>query len=326
MARQAFGITSQSSSRDAVSGRVSRRVSGVVGMLLLAVSLGACSMIQAGYGWLPTAVNWRLSSYFTATPEQQTRIDEHLDSLFEWHRSVELPRYAVFLESVAGHAAGAHGGEPHTRPTTAGPAAQGVTVGDLDAWRERARAAWPALAERLAGPVAEIALTLSPSQIGQIREEVRERQAEQREKHLAGDADQRLQARRDRWQERLEHFLGPLTERQQALLAHGVAALPDSGSWWQTRHAWQDRFVDLIEELARTQPDAAQATERVREHLLAWAIPQGAQQQALSERIGGSSSRLVAEILAEATSGQLAHARDYLLDLAADFRKLAQTS
>lgn len=290
--------------------------------LCLAVVLTACSAVRVGYNWLPTAVNWRLASFVTFTPEQQTAVDEHLVSLLEWHRRTQLPDYLAFLRSVGAHPAlaAAAGGMRPVNLTD--PAAARITTADLRAWRERALAAWPPLADRLAGPVAGIAATLTPDQIAGIRAEIENRHARWRARHVAVDENERQALRLERWEDRIEWLFGELRPHQRATLAQQLPGMADSAPWWQARHRWQHAFVDLLADIAREQPPADEAARRVRVHLQAWLEPGGEQVRALRETMTEETDRLLVELLAQADPAQWDHARERVQGLIDDLSQL----
>ncbi|MEZ5653324.1 MAG: DUF6279 family lipoprotein [Burkholderiaceae bacterium] len=281
----------------------------------MTVSITACSLVRSGYGWLPTAVNWRLASYLTPTREQQNKIDEHLESLLEWHRTVELPRYATLLERIAAH--------PALAADAAGqPAAIGMA--DLQRWRAQAEEVWPPLAQRLAAPVAEIAVTLDAGQLAEIRAGIRARQRKILAEHGGDDPARRVAHRVERWESRLERLLGELTDRQRALIAARVAEMPANERWWQARFDWQQGFVDELERLVREKATADQAAPRVRVWLDRWLQPGDDAARALAEDSADDAQRLIVELLGSAEPAQRAHARTFLGQLANDFRELSR--
>ncbi|MEZ5659407.1 MAG: DUF6279 family lipoprotein [Burkholderiaceae bacterium] len=289
------------------------RLASVPVLALLLVVLGACSLMRTGYNWLPTAANWRLATYLTPTAEQQTKIDEHLDSLLEWHRSVELPRYAAFLQRVLAH------------PGFAGaPGGVAVTAADVRAWREEVVQVWPPLAERLSGPVFDVAVTLSAEQFAGIRAGIRQRRDQLVAEHGGDDPDRRLAHRIERWESRLERLFGELSDKQRALIAHRVRQMPANEAWWQTRFEWQQGFVDELERLVTQRVAPAEAVPRVHAWLASWLQPGDETVRRLAQESAEHADRLLAELFALASAEQWRHARGFVSGLAEDFSVLSQ--
>ena len=74
-----------------------------------------------------------------------------------------------------------------------------LTATDLGAWRAQMFALWQAPAERIAPDLAELALTLRPAQIDRLERRLADSTAELRRKTLGGSADERLEARAERF-------------------------------------------------------------------------------------------------------------------------------
>ena len=75
--------------------RTTVRLLRIIGLLVLAVGLSACSAVKLGYGSAPQVVYWWLDGYLDFTDAQAPQVRDELDRLHRWHRSTELPKLAA---------------------------------------------------------------------------------------------------------------------------------------------------------------------------------------------------------------------------------------
>jgi hypothetical protein len=80
--------------------RIADRLSRIIGLLSLAVALGACSAIQLGYNALPEVSYWWLDGYLDFEDSQRDRVREEINAVHAWHRANELPLYVTILQRV----------------------------------------------------------------------------------------------------------------------------------------------------------------------------------------------------------------------------------
>ena len=75
-------------------------MSRIIGALLVATALGACSAIQLAYNNLPTVSYWWLDGYLDFDGAQTPKVRDELARLLAWHRQNELPRIASLLKEA----------------------------------------------------------------------------------------------------------------------------------------------------------------------------------------------------------------------------------
>ncbi|MEK9825511.1 MAG: DUF6279 family lipoprotein [Methylotenera sp.] len=76
------------------------RLNKFITVILLALTLGACSLIKTIYSNAPEAVHWWLDGYFDFTQAQNARLKPALHKLHEWHRQTQLPLYIKHLQQM----------------------------------------------------------------------------------------------------------------------------------------------------------------------------------------------------------------------------------
>ena len=72
----------------------------IIGVLMLATLLSACSAVKIGYGQVPTLAYFYLDGYADFTDAQSLQVKSELARLQVWHRQTQLPAYADLLDRL----------------------------------------------------------------------------------------------------------------------------------------------------------------------------------------------------------------------------------
>ncbi|MGJ7493872.1 DUF6279 family lipoprotein [Variovorax sp. RT4R15] len=179
--------------------------SRIIGVLLLASLLAACSTVKLAYNNLPELSYWWLDGYVDFDGAQTPRMRDELAQLLAWHRRSELPKVTRLLQKAEALA---------TDDITP---AQVCEVGD------EIRARLLAVAERAEAAGAELALSLSDAQLQQLERKYAKVNDEYRKDWLALSTAGQQDKRYDRLLERNEDFYGTLDKPQRELLRQQVA-------------------------------------------------------------------------------------------------------
>ena len=177
----------------------------IIGVLLAAAALGACSAIKLAYNNLPTVSYWRLDAYLDFNGAQTPKVRDELEQLLAWHRQNELPRIASLLQEAQALAPGE------------------VTPAQVCAMTDRIRERLLAVTERAELAGTELALSLSESQLQQLERKYAKVNAEYRKGWLERTPAQVQEKRYDRALDRAEDFYGRLTDEQRDLLKQQAA-------------------------------------------------------------------------------------------------------
>jgi hypothetical protein len=163
---------------------------------LLAILLAGCSTVRLAYDNAETYIRWRATDYLEVDGELSDELDAAIASFMSWHRANALPKYATLL------------GEAEQRFT------RGLTAADLD-WgydsvmgqtRESVRVA----AERMA-PLLD---RLTPMQVAHFERQLADDNRKFERENLRGGERQQRKRRTQRNVERLEDWVGTLSEAQ----------------------------------------------------------------------------------------------------------------
>ena len=203
----------------------------IIGLALI-VLLGACSVLRIGYSQAPTFTYWWIDGYADLNGEQSLKLREGLDRWFEWHRRVELPRYATLL---------ARAQREVMEPT--------LTTDQLCAWRDEAQRRLDAALDEATPAFATLMVSLTPEQIRHMERKMAKDGDELKKDFAQTDKTERAKAAFKRTLERYENLYGKLDDRQRTKLAELLAASPfDADRWLAERDR---RNADLLALLTR---------------------------------------------------------------------------
>lgn len=170
-------------------------------LLLAALALlQGCSAVRVAYSNADTLIRWQANSYFDFHDSAAEELDRRIAAFLGWHRAVALPQYA----KIAGEAAGR--------------VERGLARADVD-WlyatletqaREGVRAG--------AAEAAPLLDRLEPTQLEHFARRLREENRKFERENLRGGPEERRQRRLKRTVERLEDWVGALSDEQAALV------------------------------------------------------------------------------------------------------------
>ena len=82
------------------------KLARIIGVLVLAAALAACSAIKLAYNNLPEVSYWWLDGYLDFDDAQTPRVRDELAQLLAWHRQNELPKIVGLLQQAQALAPG----------------------------------------------------------------------------------------------------------------------------------------------------------------------------------------------------------------------------
>ena len=173
-----------------------RRALGLLAALAAGVVLSGCSAMRLAYDNADTYLRWRAGSYFDLHGDAGDELDERIDAFFDWHRAKALPHYARLSEEAA---------------TRLG---DGLSPDDLvwgyDALMLQARESLRTAATQVA-PMLD---RMSAEQIGYFERRLAEDNRKFARENLKGSEAERRARRAKRMKDRLEEWVGRLTQAQ----------------------------------------------------------------------------------------------------------------
>lgn len=268
----------------------------------------ACTLASLGYEFAPTWAAWEVDKFLDLDHSQKEIVHKRLDELRQWHRREQLPRYVTVIRDF----------ERDTARPVAPARISGARAFAIDE-------AWPPVAARAAPGMAELLVTLRPSQLAHLKREIADANRKWlKERMRGGDREAAVKARAERMVERTEFFLGSLDRDQKRLLREQAAEMPvNDETWFAEREARQARFVALVQRVIAERPSQAQAEQWCAAWLRDLWKTTDADRRARIDETNVATDQLLARILAGASDKQRRHLSERLENFAAQFAKIA---
>jgi hypothetical protein len=198
-------------------------------VLLLCILLTGCSATRLAYNQLDWLIVWYLNGFFTLNEAQETQLHESVTRNLEWHRTTQLPKYAVFCRELDQEMAGTLSSEI------------------LQRRYERMTGLWDEFLLQALPDVSAFFLSLDQAQIDEFIENLEENNEELWEEFAGESADERLERREKQAIKGIQRAVGRLTGEQKELVRAYMANMHDvSVEWMEGRKAWQSDFHTLI--------------------------------------------------------------------------------
>lgn len=201
----------------------------IIAALLLALgALSGCTTLRLAYNSAPELSYLWLDNFVDFNEEQAPRVRDALGNWFRWHRSTQLADYAALLARAQVQVS-----------ETATPA-------QMCRWTEDFNARMGAVIEQAVPAMAELASTLTPSQLRRMERRYAKRDEEFRTEFL-GPAKERDEKAVKRVVERAEILYGALDEAQRERIAASLATSPFAAQvWFAERKARQQDMLATL--------------------------------------------------------------------------------
>jgi hypothetical protein len=214
--------------------------------LALVVLLAGCSVLRVAYSQAPTFTYWWIDGYVDLNGEQTLKLRDGIDRWFDWHRRVEMPRYATLLARAQREVM-----EP------------ALTTDQLCVWRDEAQRRLDAALDEATPTFATLMVTLTPEQISHLERKMAKDGEELKRDFAQTDKAERAKVSFKRTLERYENLYGKLDDAQRAKLAQLLAASPfDADRWLAERDRRNTELLTLLTNVstAGKSADSAAAT------------------------------------------------------------------
>lgn len=192
--------------------------------VVLALALAGCSVMRIAYSQGSTFAYWWIDGYADLDDAQSVRLREGIDRWFDWHRRVELPRYAALLQRAQREVM-----EP------------ALSSEQMCAWRDEAQRRLEAAVEEAVPAAAQLMTSLTPAQIRHAERKLAKNGEELRKDFAQPDRAERAEAAFKRTLERYENLYGTLDEAQRARLAQLLAASSFDADRWLAERERRNR-------------------------------------------------------------------------------------
>ena len=280
-------------------------LSRIIGVLVLAATLGACSAVRLAYNNLPELAYWWLDAYVDFNGAQSLRVREELSGQLAWHRANELPRIGAILQQAEALA---------PRDVTAAQVC--ATVDDI-------RGRLLAMAERMEPVAAELAIGLDEAQLVQLDRKYARVNAEWRKDWLDRTPAYQQNKRYEQFLKNGEDFYGPLNEAQSDLLRQQVAqAVWSARATGAQRQQRQQEALSMLRRLHTEGTSASEARKAIHTYVVQIADPAVGPNRDYQQAVLQEACRNVAALHNVTTPAQRDQAVKRLRDYGADVKAL----
>jgi hypothetical protein len=219
-----------------------RRALGLLAALAAGVVLSGCNAMRLAYDNADTYLRWRAGSYFDLQGDAGDELDERIDAFFDWHRAKALPNYARISEEAAKRLG------------------DGLSPDDLvwgyDALMAQARESLRTAATQ----VAPFLDRMSAEQITHFERRLAEDNRKFARENLKGSEGERRARRAKQMKDRLEEWVGRLTQAQIERVKQYAERTPLTAEFRdRDRKRLQAEILDMIrkQEAGKRLPDLA---------------------------------------------------------------------
>jgi hypothetical protein len=273
-------------------------------VVLAATALAGCgTVMRVVYNNGDFALRVMANEYFDTNGDQSEILKAQLARFHEWHRREELPAYARLFQSAADRAA------------------RGLKPEDVSWAIASVRERYRVVVAQAAEDGAPVIATLKPDNYAALDRKFADVNAKFTKDYLAGDQAKRDRARAKWFEERIDWFIGDLTDAQVAIIQRFVQSQPRMNEVrLADRKRRQQEFVALI----RKYQSSPELAERMREFFVHWERDRGAEHARLAREWEGRLTQLVVELDRTLTPEQRARLVGRFETLAEDSRVLAR--
>ena len=266
---------------------------------LLVLLIASCSTVRLAYDNAETYIRWRATDYLEVDGETSDELDAAIANFMSWHRANALPKYATLL------------GEADQRFT------RGLAAADLnwgyDSVMAEARESVRVAAERMA-PILD---RLTPMQVAHFERQLADDNRKFERENLRGGEREQRKRRTQRNVERLEDWVGTLSQAQIDRVAQYSARAP-------LLDGMRDRDHKRLQAELLKMMRARQCRERLPDAAVNWQSGRDPAYAAALEAARKEYFAMALDIDKSLTPQQRARGLKKLRGYAEDFRRLAR--
>lgn len=265
---------------------------------MLVLFLCGCSTVRFAYENADAYIRWKVGSYVDLQSDDADELDDRIDEFHAWHRKNELPKYAKLAQEAS-------------RRFGDGLSQQDLVWG-YDSLRVQARESLRKAAE-LAAPLLD---RLTPGQMAQIERRIAEENRQFYRANLRGSERERRRKRAKYVEDRLEDWVGKLSQAQIARVREYAERAPMTDALRdQDRRRLQREVMAIIR--------AREAQKRLPERVANWERGRDPAFVAQLDAWREQYFALLVDIDRTLTPEQRARAMGHLRRYAEDFEALA---
>jgi hypothetical protein len=288
--------------RRAFSGQGARRCWLIIGVLLTAGAMQACSAVKIAYNQATELAFWQLDGYFDFNGMQTPKVREELARIHQWHRQTQLPAYIEALEKW--------------QPVLAGDIDEAQACAIVDEVRNRLQA----ISDHAVPVAGSLVGSLEPEQLEALKRKFSKLNAEYRNDFLDGKPAALIDKRLKKAVSRAEMFYGSLDEAQVNLLRSRITqSVFDANMSLNEYRRRQRDALQSLSQLINGQSSPQQATPVMQGYFRRLAYSPDPAYRNYQERLMRDGCKTFAALHNSTTAPQRAKAMETLQSYARDF-------
>ena len=207
-----------------------RALRALLAVLVISVSISGCTT-KLAYDFLDWGVYWELKDYVKFTRDQRLLVKEEISQLIDWHRSEELPQYAVQLEKLSALLE------------------NGLTVEHVEEFYNNLRDSWQRIVIKTLPAAVDIISNLNDEQVNDFFEMLIEKEGDDAKEIENGTNARTLKKREAYVSKKIVGVIGKLNEDQKSLIAQWVRGMKPTKEL-SLGHAiqWRNRMQTVLAE------------------------------------------------------------------------------
>jgi len=207
-----------------------RALRALLAVLVISVSISGCTT-KLAYDFLDWGVYWELKDYVKFTRDQRLLVKEEISQLIDWHRSEELPQYAVQLEKLSALLE------------------NGLTVEHVEEYYNNLRDSWQRIVIKTLPAAVNIISNLNDEQVNDFFEMLIEKEGDDAKEIENGTNARTLKKREAYVSKKIVGVIGKLNEDQKSLIAQWVRGMKPTKEL-SLGHAiqWRNRMQTVLAE------------------------------------------------------------------------------
>ena len=207
-----------------------RALRALLAVLVISVSISGCTT-KLAYDFLDWGLYWELKDYVKFTRDQRLLVKEEISQLIDWHRSEELPQYAVQLEKLSALLE------------------NGLTVEHVEEYYNNLRDSWQRIVIKTLPAAVNIISNLNDEQVNDFFEMLIEKEGDDAKEIENGTNARTLKKREAYVSKKIVGVIGKLNEDQKSLIAQWVRGMKPTKEL-SLGHAiqWRNRMQTVLAE------------------------------------------------------------------------------
>ena len=207
-----------------------RALRALLAVLVISVSISGCTT-KLAYDFLDWGLYWELKDYVKFTRDQRLLVKEEISELIDWHRSEELPQYAVQLEKLSALLE------------------NGLTVEHVEEFYNNLRDSWQRIVIKTLPAAVNIISNLNDEQVNDFFEMLIEKEGDDAKEIENGTNARTLKKREAYVSKKIVGVIGKLNEDQKSLIAQWVRGMKPTKEL-SLGHAiqWRNRMQTVLAE------------------------------------------------------------------------------